>query len=151
MKDECEKINVAGARAIPLKVKNCGVLIEADDLVAAQAKRRRVQVVNRIEIASGMDLRSVSQIMVSEPTKYPFREGYEYVHVLCFTAASNTMALLIPYIYTPYLKQETAKEDTPDVVAASKEDRKAFVNNLKEWLFVTTSRARHTIKEYHAV
>lgn len=170
--EECQRIRVSGARAIPLPTKNCGILVEADDMKETETsnfnrsgnKRRRVKVVNRIEISSGMDFRSIGQIMVSEPLEYPFRPGYLYVHILCFTAASNTMALLVPYVYAPYLKKapiememiekaEAGQLVEEEVVSARKGEKDYFENNLKEWLLINQSqaRARHSIKEFHSI
>ena len=111
-----------------------------------------------------MDFQSVQQLMVSEPIEYPFREGYNYVHVLAFTASSNSMALLMPYIYAPHLKRGPLSTDMLDraargeeveeeVIAAKRHDKDAFENNLKEWVLINERymRARHSIKEFHSI
>ena len=113
-----------------------------------------MKVVNRIEIASGMEFSKIVQIMVSEPLAYPFRDGYSYVHVLCFTSSSNTMALLLPYIYAPWLRQQFSEEsDTTDILASKKQELDSFQNNLQEWLLINEQqhRSRHSIHEYHAI
>lgn len=167
---ECERIKAGNARVVPLPVKNCGILVEHDDIPPsmqgknASSRKRRVKVVNRIEIGSGMDFTAVSQLMISDPVPYPFRTGYQFVHVLAFTASSNTMALLCPYVYAPYLKKGPMSTDMIDaasrgelvaeeVVAAVKNDKDCFENSLKEWVLINEklSRARHSIKEFHSI
>lgn len=133
----------------------------------AQAKgvrRKRVKVVNRIEIASGMDFSAIQQLMVSEPVEYPYRSGYQYVHVLAFTSSSSGIALLLPYVFAPHLKKgpiSTAMIDAAsqgqqaeeEIIAATRNDKDSFENNLKEWLLINEkhSRARHSVKEFHNV
>lgn len=171
MSKEVLRIKEGGARAIPLHVKNCGILVEHDDIVTAQAaitkgtRKRRIKVVNRLEIASGMDFKSVQQLMISEPQSYPYSPGYQYVHVLAFTASSNgSIALLLPYVYAPFLKKGPISttmidaasgglEAEEEVIAAEKTDKSSFENNLKDWLLINEKhgRARHSIKEYHSI
>lgn len=168
---EATRIKDSGARAIPLPVKNCGVLVEHCDINLAEtsnakgSKKRRIKVVNRMEIGSGMDFRSITQIMVSEPQNYPFAPGYHYVHILAFTASSNgSIALLLPYIYAPYLKMgpistgmldavSAGQEVQAEVIPAGKTDKLSFENTLKDWLLINEkhTRARHSIKEYHSI
>ncbi|ORY76359.1 hypothetical protein BCR37DRAFT_395293 [Protomyces lactucae-debilis] len=149
---ECARIKEAGSRAIPLPLKNCGVVLEEldgkDTNKSGRTKKRKLKVINRLEIASGMDFNRVSQIMLSEPLPYPFKEGYEYVHVLAFTQSSNEMALLIPYLYAPYLTS-TGEEAVP----AKKSDKDSFVNTLQDWLFLNEKHERslHHIDAFHSI
>lgn len=126
-------------------------------------RKKRIKVVNRLEIGSGMDFSSIKQIMVSEPQDYPFSPGYQYVHVLAFTDSSNnSIALLLPYIYAPYLKMASVspedggdKTRTPEeeAVTAEKSDKSAFENSLKEWLLINEKHGhtRHSIDKFHAI
>jgi hypothetical protein len=123
--------------------------LDGKDPSSARPKKRKIKVINRLEIASGMDFDRVSQIMISEPIVYPFREGYQYVHVLAFTQSSNEMALLIPYLYAPYLT--SIGEDT--AAPAKKQDKDSFVNSLQDWLFLNErhERSLHHVDAFHAI
>lgn len=167
VRSEVSRIKEGGARAVPLQVKNCGVLVEHDDISPSGTKnprRKRVKVVNRIEIGSGMDFKAIQQIMVSEPVDYPFRTGYLYVHVLAFTSSSSGIALLLPYVYAPYLKKgpvsttmldsaAAGEEVEEEVISARKTDKDSFENTLREWLLINEKygRARHSVQEFHAI
>lgn len=111
-----------------------------------------------------MNFDAVSQLMVSEPIEYPFRPGYQYVHVLAFTSSTNGIALLLPYVFAPFLKKgqlsvamidaaSNGQTTEEEIVAAKKNEKDAFENNLKEWLLINEkhARARHSIKEFHSV
>lgn len=74
---ELQRISEQGSRAIPLPVKNMGVVVEP------KPNKKSLIVINRIEIGTGMDFNRIKQIMVSEPKPYPFNKtgSAEYVHV----------------------------------------------------------------------
>ncbi|BFZ61650.1 hypothetical protein YB2330_002723 [Saitoella coloradoensis] len=175
---ESDRITAAGARAIPLPVKNFGILLDSDpsdpdfplqkDPIKTQSRKQAkmgLDVCNRVEVGTGMDMAKIAQIMISPPIEYPGRAGWKYVHVLCFTAASNTMALLIPYLYAPFMVIKDAEggvkgeEDEKEVVTALTEEEAKEMggvvvkNTLREWLFVNEKqeRARHKVEEFHDV
>jgi len=87
-------------------------------------------VVNRIEVNTGMCFDTIKQIMISEPVSCPHREGFLFVHVVCFTDPSKPMPLLLTYLYD-------GREE----------------NSLQDFVFINNSdqRSWHRISSYSAV
>jgi hypothetical protein len=105
-------------RPIPLPVKNMAVVREDGD------------VVNRIEVNTGMCFDNIKQILVSEPIPCPHREGFLFVHVVCFTDLSKPMPLLFTYLYDG--REENSLQDF------------VFINNADQ-------RTWHHISSFTAV
>ena len=76
----------AGAKAIPIPVKNCGILHEKEHLI-----------VNRVEVNTGFNFDKVQRLMLTDPIPCPVRTGYWYVSVLLFT--DKPVPLILPYTY----------------------------------------------------
>ncbi|KAJ3309168.1 hypothetical protein HDV04_000447 [Boothiomyces sp. JEL0838] len=104
-----------------LKPKNFGIIREKDLLI------------NRIEVASNLDFKTILQIMVGEPEIYPHKEGFLYTNVLLMTE-DTSRPYLIPYLYEGTLNKKNGGSQ----------------NNLKEWLFINSDleRVRHSVKHY---
>ena len=194
---EAKRIASNGARAIPLTVKNCGILIESPSsssssgtALSTVSAGGRVpkpnDVTNRLEVDTGMDFGKVTQVMVSPSQEYPFahrlsggrltKGRYNYAHLLCFTAASQTTCLLLPYIWAPHLRRrdittgagttgggktsragndddEADDDEDEEYIPADKSERGAFANNLNNWLFINNHHQHHRFRvhEYHTV
>ncbi|BFZ58150.1 hypothetical protein PYCC9005_005210 [Savitreella phatthalungensis] len=162
VENERRRLADAGAKAIPLPVKNCGVVLETR--ADGRDVLRAGDISNRMEVDSGMDFGRVTQVMVSPETVYPFEKGYSYVHVLCFTAASasdnGALCLLLPYVFAPHLRKAddgalvaVTPEPTDHTTNTTGRPTKVVANNLQSWIFVNAKHAttRFHIKEYHQV
>jgi hypothetical protein len=86
VEQEIKVIESKGAKAIPIPVKNCGILHEKEHLI-----------VNRVEVNTGFNFDKVQRLMLTDPIPCPVRTGYWYVSVLLFT--DKPVPLILPYTY----------------------------------------------------
>ncbi|KAF0694575.1 Aste57867_14563 [Aphanomyces stellatus] len=116
---ELARLQSAGAKAIPLKVKNMAIVREDDGVV-----------LNRVEVDTSFSMDKIEQILVAEETtRVPSKKDYVYVNVLLLpkgpkpTAAP--VALVMPYVY----------------------DTTVSGNTLNQWVFINNKmeRSHHAI------
>ncbi|CAK4639848.1 hypothetical protein AeMF1_017998 [Aphanomyces euteiches] len=110
---EVSRLQRAGAKAIPLKVKNMAIVRETLDVV-----------LNRVEVDTNFSMDKISQILIAEETApVPNKPQYVYVNVLLLPAASNPtaqVALVMPYVY----------------------DAHVIGNSLTQWVFINNKMER---------
>eukprot|EP01095_Lingulamoeba_sp_RSL-Kostka_P017233 TRINITY_DN884_c2_g1_i2.p1 TRINITY_DN884_c2_g1~~TRINITY_DN884_c2_g1_i2.p1 ORF type:complete len:140 (-),score=30.36 TRINITY_DN884_c2_g1_i2:29-448(-) len=105
-----------GANSIPLPVKNMAIIKKNGDIL------------NRIEINTGMDFNKIQQILISDPIDCVVKPGYKYINVLCFT--DKPIPIILPYVY---INDES--------------------NKLSDWLFVNNFQveAQHKIENFQQI
>ncbi|RHY09830.1 hypothetical protein DYB28_001259 [Aphanomyces astaci] len=85
---EIARLTQAGAKAVPLKVKNMAIVREDAGVV-----------LNRVEVDTRFSMDRIEQILVAEETtSVPRKPHFVYVNVLLLPKAS-TIALVMPYVY----------------------------------------------------
>ncbi|KAI9138014.1 hypothetical protein BKA69DRAFT_1094463 [Paraphysoderma sedebokerense] len=140
-------------RPLPLPVSNMSIVVD-------YTRPKYPKSINRIEVQTAFKFNKVTQIMVSEPIKYPgtpapnpesnnenmnesenkSKENWEYVNVLLFTT-TNVFPIILPYLYNPTYR-------TSNINGSGSVPVK---NNLKDWLFINSKgeRWRHRIETFH--
>ncbi|KAJ3275597.1 hypothetical protein HDV01_007600 [Terramyces sp. JEL0728] len=116
---QAEQIREFSIKPIPVKLKNCSSLPHA----------------NQIEIDTKVNLTSVKEIMVGEPTTYPHKPNTLYVTLLLMMPDNLQKPLLTSYLLPGKLD--------------SKLDGSAFDTVLKEWEIISTNgtSVRYTVKK----
>eukprot|EP00026_Physarum_polycephalum_P016663 Phypoly_transcript_17625.p1 GENE.Phypoly_transcript_17625~~Phypoly_transcript_17625.p1 ORF type:complete len:165 (+),score=29.89 Phypoly_transcript_17625:297-791(+) len=86
LQTELKRIREAGSNAIPVPVKNVGIIREDN------------KVINRIEANTAFDFDKIQQLMVSDPTPCPHKADFSYANVLLFT--DKPVPIIFPYMYS---------------------------------------------------
>eukprot|EP01114_Cavostelium_apophysatum_P000246 TRINITY_DN10239_c0_g1_i2.p1 TRINITY_DN10239_c0_g1~~TRINITY_DN10239_c0_g1_i2.p1 ORF type:complete len:152 (+),score=22.96 TRINITY_DN10239_c0_g1_i2:32-457(+) len=86
---ELKRIKSMQSNAIPLPVKNMGIIREK--------KGNKELVINRLEINTSFDFDKIVQLMISDSTPCPMKKDFSYVNVVLF--ADKPLPLIVPYLY----------------------------------------------------
>ncbi|RHY28335.1 hypothetical protein DYB32_006052 [Aphanomyces invadans] len=114
------RLTQAGAKAVPLKVKNMAIVREDGGVV-----------LNRVEVDTRFSMDRIEQILVAEETTpVPHKPHFVYVNVVLLPKTkqpsdATTMALVMPYVY----------------------DARVVGNTLTQWVFLNNNmeRSHHVI------
>jgi hypothetical protein len=148
---ERTRLSGMGARVLPLRVRNMGIVWEepgrverADGSVPEgppAAAGGPLRCVNRVELDTTYDFAKIKTVLVSEPRACPIasREGWKFVHVVLLSR--GPVGLLLPYLYNPRLHEFVGERGDPSPRAP---------NDLRSWLFVN-SRLESTRHEVDAL
>ncbi|CEP10709.1 hypothetical protein [Parasitella parasitica] len=122
---EMNRIVNAGSKVSPLKISNCGIVVNFD--------YKRPRAINRVELDTECDLSKVQQIMVSPPTPYPNKDNFNYVNLILVTD-QQPIPFLAPYLYKTNLKVTQPEREEGGRKYPSKEI--TLKNDLREYLLI---------------
>jgi hypothetical protein len=141
--NEINRVRTTGGKAIPIPVKNMGVVREDAkpnsrtkkkatkkedtdrDNIANEQQQDDSILVNRIEFNTSQDFGRVKEVMLSNSIDCPVKQNYKYVNVVLYTG--DPLVMMFGYLY-----ENVAR------------------NDLSQWLFINnqTKRSRQTVKAY---
>lgn len=112
--DEVKRVRGMGQRVLPLSVLKTSLVRQeitsggsgaakkgsGAAAAAAAAAKTTTRIINAVELNTSFDFKSVPlQLLLSDATPCPVKEGFEYVNVVLVTTAPRAPPLIFGYIY----------------------------------------------------